>query len=229
MAFASLFLPALLPAAIIVGVDFNHHVRDNIGSNTSQEPAYGTGATNRVGGAFGAAADRVLDNAVIGFNLPTFQSFAVIEGAEFSVPLTGKSNFITSDTSKKTDLYLFNTGVTPSSMDPADVLWNTDGEDTRGNVSLVLGSYLTFESDIGTRPIATLTAAQLESFYNSDGTPAQTTIWFRLNLDARETGLARYEIQASDAELSIIPEPRVYAALFGVFALGLVLLNRRLR
>lgn len=225
VALATLLFPALLSATTLtLSVDFTAHPRENIGSNTSGLTEYKTGSTNRVGGA-GSSADRFVDNAVLGFNLPTFGSFSEIESAEFAVTLTGKAQ----QAGYNTDLYLFNSGVTPSALPAGDVMWNTDGEDVRVNVVRIMATFTDPNTANNSRPMASLTSAQLEGFYNENGTPTQTTIWFRMNLDKRTVGTNRYEFNVSGAELTVIPEPRVYAALFGMFALGVVFYRRRFK
>lgn len=198
---------AASPELSTIPVDTIDHVRDNIGSATSQVAEYNTGSSNRVGGA-GSATGRFIDNAILGFNLPTLGSFSEISGAEFYVTLTGTAVVDASmpDRNFSTDLYLFNAGVTPSELAPVDVLWNTDGLDERGNVSLLMGAFATPETEIGLRLMASLDAARLEDFYNEDGTPTQNTIWFRMNLDNRSTITTRYEYALDGAELMILPE-----------------------
>ena len=190
-----------------VPADTIDHVRDNIGSATIQEPEYLTGSSNRVGGA-GSATSRFIDNAILGFNLPTLGSFSEIAGAEFHVTLTGTAvvDATIPERNFNTDLYLFNPGVTPSELVPEDVLWNTDGLDERGNVSLLMGAFATPDTEIGLRLMATVTPAELEDFYNEDGTPRQSTIWFRMNLDNRSTITTRYEYPLEEAELMLIPD-----------------------
>ncbi|MFO7726497.1 MAG: hypothetical protein R6V45_13240, partial [Oceanipulchritudo sp.] len=203
----NLAVMAASPEISTVPVDTIDHVRDNIGSATSEEPEYLTGSSNRVGGA-GSATGRFVDNAILGFNLPTLGSSAEISGAEFYVTLTGTAvvDATMPDRDFSTDLYLFNAGVTPSELAPGDVLWNTDGLDERGNVSLVMGAFATPGTEIGLRLMASLDAARLEDFYNEDGTPTQSTIWFRMNLDNRSTITTRYEYALDGAELMILPD-----------------------
>jgi hypothetical protein len=68
-----------------------------------------------------------VDNPILGFNLPAFDSFTVIEGAEFAATVTAANQ----EAGFATVLYLFNSGITPSALAPGDALWNTDGLDTR--------------------------------------------------------------------------------------------------
>lgn len=194
------------------------YARDNIGSATSQQPEYIPGSSNQVGGA-GNSEDRFVDNAIVGFDLPTLGSLSDVEGAEFAVTLTGKAivNSSIPDRNFNTDLYVFNAGITPSQLPPADVLWNTDGLDERGNVSVVMTGLATPDTENGTRLTASLTPAELEAFYNEDGTPRQEAIWFRMNLDDRSTITTRYEYDLDGAEFTmqypvaeLQPHPRVW-------------------
>ncbi len=95
-----------------------------------------------------------------------------------------------------------------------------------GNVALIDDAFTVASTPNGSLRTASITTAQLADFYNPDSTPTQTTIWFRMNMDNRVTGVNRYEYDISNAKLTVVPEPRVYAALLGMLALGLVVAHR---
>ncbi len=217
-----LLLPALLPASAIISVDFTHFTRE---FHSDGSVVFNADAVQNNVGSGGAADTRNLTAPILGFNLPSFGSSAVIESGTFAVELTR----IFQHGGRTADLYMFNPGVNPSALDPEAAHWSGPGIDERGDVTLLAESFATSGTALG-MVTADLTGLQLQGFYDASGDPTQSTIWFRMNLDANVLpDIRRYEFDVAGAELTIIPEPRVYAALFGVFALAWVLYRRRLK
>lgn len=207
-----------------------------------QNPGAGSASNplNLVGNS-GPENSRRTGNLLFGFELPTLTDAP--GSGTFSFTRTGTNG----TWSWGVTLYAFAPGINPRTLGNADPnsVFYMGAADPSTDVILIQSQVITFSSPAdGDRVHVNLTplfqgSGPLAAFYNSDGTPATTNIWFRLSPDATVSGTSRVRVEnvigsADEPTLSIapIPEPATISFIAGLLALlGVVLVrsSRRVR
>jgi hypothetical protein len=196
---------------------------------------YSTSPSNLIG-ATGGGTSRSHRIPVFGFLLPDIGAGQAVIGANFSFTATDMRDH-SSVTNPNLDFYALNT-VNPETTGTdffrqdntpgANELFVGTFSVTRKNTTGAQESIASPNGDVSeglTGPALTY----LQSLYNPDGTPTQSEIFFRLNIDSNQgvAQLDRYVINVTSPALAIeaIPEPS--SILLGSLACMGGLLRRR--
>lgn len=199
-----------------------------------------------VGSAFAPGINRINQNGVVGFTLPTLSGGSVITEVELSFTIRRFRN----DGNDIGDLQVYLMDTTDPQTDipgsigtnPVDWFYDDNGNDTRAGVELV-GTFDEPTSDFNNDPAVDVTftvttgpaMTLFQSFYGGDTTPDQTEAFFRFNSNGNVTvgsHTSEYEVfgtgtNAQNLKITSIPEPAA-AALMGVGALLLLPRRRRM-